>query len=77
MRSPLVLLAPRGDGQADAGGLQIQCSTAVNVPPNHMMILTIPLPVYGLFRYLYLIHIRGEIAAPDEVLLSLLFSEST
>ena len=41
--------------------------TAVNVPPNHMMMLTIPLPVYGLFRYLYLIHIRGETAAPDEV----------
>jgi len=32
---------------------------------------------YSLFRYLYLIHIRGEIAAPDEVLLSLLFSGST
>jgi len=43
--------------------------TAVNVPPNHMMMLTIPLPMYGLFRYLYLIHIRGETAAPDEVLL--------
>ena len=34
-----------------------------------MMMLTIPLPMYGLFRYLYLIHIRGETAAPDEVLL--------
>jgi len=43
--------------------------TAVNVPPNHMMMLTIPLPVYGLFRYLYLIHIRGETATPDELLL--------
>ena len=43
--------------------------TAVNVPPNHMMMLTIPFPIYGLFRYLYLIHIRGETAAPDEVLL--------
>lgn len=43
--------------------------TAVNLPPNHMMMLTIPLPLYGLFRYLYLIHIRGETAAPDEVLL--------
>jgi 4-hydroxybenzoate polyprenyltransferase len=43
--------------------------TAVNVPPNHMMMLTIPLVMYGLFRYLYLIHIRGEVAAPDEVLL--------
>jgi len=43
--------------------------TAVNVPPNHLMMLTIPFPIYGLFRYLYLIHIRGETAAPDEVLL--------
>ncbi len=43
--------------------------TAVNVPPNHLMMLTIPFPIYGLFRYLYLIHIRGEVAAPDEVLL--------
>jgi 4-hydroxybenzoate polyprenyltransferase len=43
--------------------------TAVNVPPNHLMMLTIPLVIYGLFRYLYLIHIRGEVAAPDEVLL--------
>jgi hypothetical protein len=33
------------------------------------MMLTIPLVMYGLFRYLYLIHIRGETAAPDEVLL--------
>ena len=43
--------------------------TAINVPPNHLMMLTIPFPIYGLFRYLYLIHIRGEVAAPDEVLL--------
>ena len=43
--------------------------TAVNVPTNHLMMLTIPFPIYGLFRYLYLIHIRGETAAPDEVLL--------
>jgi 4-hydroxybenzoate polyprenyltransferase len=43
--------------------------TAVNVPPNHLMMLTIPFPIYGLFRYLYLIHIRGEVSAPDEVLL--------
>lgn len=43
--------------------------SAVNVPPNHLMMLTIPFPMYGLFRYLYLIHIRGETAAPDEVFL--------
>ena len=43
--------------------------TAENMPPNHAMMLTIPFPMYGLFRYLYLIHIRGETAAPDEVFL--------
>jgi 4-hydroxybenzoate polyprenyltransferase len=43
--------------------------TAENMPPNHAMMLTIPFPLYGLFRYLYLIHIRGETAAPDEVFL--------
>jgi hypothetical protein len=25
--------------------------------------------MYGIFRYLYLIYVRGEIAPPDEVLL--------
>ena len=32
------------------------------------MMLTIPFVLYGIFRYLYLIHVRGEIAPPDEVL---------
>jgi 4-hydroxybenzoate polyprenyltransferase len=31
---------------------------------------TVPFVMYGLFRYLYLIHVRGEGSAPDEVLLS-------
>lgn len=30
---------------------------------------TVPFVMYGLFRYLYLIHIEGEGSAPDEVLL--------
>jgi 4-hydroxybenzoate polyprenyltransferase len=32
-------------------------------------LLTIPFVMYGLFRYLYLIHVRGEGSAPEEVLL--------
>ncbi|HVO44016.1 MAG TPA: decaprenyl-phosphate phosphoribosyltransferase [Aggregatilineales bacterium] len=32
------------------------------------MLLTIPFVVYGIFRYLYLIHVKGEGGAPDEVL---------
>ena len=31
------------------------------------MMLTLPFAVYGIFRYLYLIHVKGEGGAPDEV----------
>lgn len=42
---------------------------AEGLPPNHTMMLTIPFVLYGIFRYLYLVHVRGEIAPPDEVAL--------
>lgn len=32
------------------------------------MLFTVPFVVYGIFRYLYLIHVRGEGSAPDELL---------
>lgn len=35
---------------------------------GHRMMLTIPIVVYGIFRYLYLVHVRGEGSAPDELL---------
>ncbi len=35
---------------------------------GYRMMLTIPFVVYGVFRYLYLIHVRGEGSAPDELL---------
>ena len=35
---------------------------------GYRMMLTIPFVVYGIFRYLYLIHVRGEGSAPDELL---------
>jgi 4-hydroxybenzoate polyprenyltransferase len=35
---------------------------------GHQMMLTIPFVIYGIFRYLYLIHVRGEGSAPDELL---------
>jgi 4-hydroxybenzoate polyprenyltransferase len=35
---------------------------------GHRMMLTIPFVVYGIFRYLYLIHVRGKGSAPDELL---------
>ena len=43
--------------------------SAPNLPPNHLMMLTIPFVLYGIFRYQYLIHVRGEGGSPDELLL--------
>ena len=40
-----------------------------HLPKNNTMMLTIPFVLYGMFRYLYLIHQKGETAPPDEVLL--------
>jgi 4-hydroxybenzoate polyprenyltransferase len=42
---------------------------AEGMPDNHLMMLTIPFVLYGLFRYLYLIHVRQEGGAPEEILL--------
>ncbi|MEA3459612.1 MAG: decaprenyl-phosphate phosphoribosyltransferase, partial [Chloroflexota bacterium] len=44
--------------------------SAPNLPENHAMMLTIPLVLYGLFRYLYLIRIREEGGAPEELVLN-------
>ena len=41
--------------------------SAPNLPDNHAMMLTIPFVLYAIFRYLYLIHIKGEGGAPDEL----------
>lgn len=41
--------------------------SAPNLPPNHLMMLTVPFVLYGLFRYLYLIHVKGETEPPDVV----------
>lgn len=43
--------------------------SAPNLPSNHAMMLTIPFVLYGLFRYLYLVHVKGEGGAPDELIL--------
>jgi 4-hydroxybenzoate polyprenyltransferase len=42
---------------------------AENLPRNQSMMLTIPFVLYGVFRYLYLVHVRGEGGSPEEVLL--------
>ncbi len=42
---------------------------AEGLPGNHLMMLTIPFVLYGLFRYLYLVHVRQEGGAPEEIAL--------
>jgi 4-hydroxybenzoate polyprenyltransferase len=44
--------------------------SAENLPRNHAMMLTIPVVLYGLFRYLYLVRVRGQGGAPEDMLLS-------
>jgi len=44
--------------------------SAPNLPQNHAMMLTIPFVLYGIFRYLYLIHVKGMGGAPEEIALS-------
>lgn len=44
--------------------------SAPNLPDNHVMMLTIPFAIYGIFRYLYLIQVKNEGGAPDELVLS-------
>jgi hypothetical protein len=42
--------------------------SAENLPKDHSMMLTIPFVLYGIFRYLYLIHVRHEGGDPSELL---------
>jgi 4-hydroxybenzoate polyprenyltransferase len=43
--------------------------SASGLPINDSMMFTIPFVLYGIFRYLYLIHVQGEGGAPDELVL--------
>lgn len=43
--------------------------SAENLPRNHAMMLTIPFVIYGIFRYMYLVHRRNEGGSPESVLL--------
>ncbi len=43
--------------------------SAPNLPENHTMMLTIPFVLYGIFRYLYLIHFdQGD--SPEDIVMS-------
>ena len=44
--------------------------SAENLPANHLMMLTIPFVIYGIFRYLLLVQVQNAGGAPDELLLS-------
>jgi len=41
--------------------------SAENLPANHAMMLTIPVVLYGLFRYLYLVRVAGEGGSPEDL----------
>ena len=41
--------------------------SAVNLPENHTMMLTVPFVIYGIFRYLYLVQVMQVGDAPTEV----------
>jgi 4-hydroxybenzoate polyprenyltransferase len=41
--------------------------SAPNLPTNHLMMLTIPFVLFGLFRYLYLLHVKNEGGAPEDI----------
>ena len=44
--------------------------TATNLPDNHSMTLTLPFVLYGVFRYIYLVHTRDIAESPEEILIS-------
>ncbi|HRE46329.1 MAG TPA: decaprenyl-phosphate phosphoribosyltransferase [Aggregatilineales bacterium] len=53
------------------GSIMAYTLYTIEAPTNlggRWMMLTIPIAIYGIFRYLYLIHVRGEGGAPDELL---------
>jgi len=44
--------------------------TASNLPEDHSMMLTIPFVVYGMFRYIYLVHAKDLGENPEELLVT-------
>lgn len=43
--------------------------SGANVPADNTMMVTIPFVAYGIYRYLYLLYVKGEGEAPEIVLL--------
>jgi len=44
--------------------------SAPNLPENHAMMLTIPFIIYSIFRYQYLLQVKGVGSAPEELVLA-------
>lgn len=44
--------------------------SAPNLPENHIMMLTVPFVLYGVFRYLYINQVDNQGGAPEDVILS-------
>lgn len=44
--------------------------SAPNLPENHAMMFTIPFIIYSIFRYQYLLQVKGSGSAPEELVLS-------
>jgi 4-hydroxybenzoate polyprenyltransferase len=44
--------------------------SAPNLPANHIMMLTVPFVLYGVFRYLYINQVENQGGAPEDVILS-------
>jgi hypothetical protein len=42
--------------------------SAPNLPSNHLMMVTIAFVIYFVFRYQYLVHVKGEGGAPEMLL---------
>ncbi len=43
--------------------------SAPNLPPNHTMVLTVPFVLYAIFRYMYLVYVKGLGGEPEEIVL--------
>jgi len=43
--------------------------TSPTLPPNNLMMLTVPFVIFGMFRYLYLTHARNAGGSPEEIFL--------
>jgi 4-hydroxybenzoate polyprenyltransferase len=41
--------------------------SAENLPANHLMMLTVPFVLYGVFRYLHLIHVEDAGGSPEDL----------